>query len=93
VELPVTEVVGLRFPGQRRLVWYRAGGVAAPVGSQVVASLADAPTVGLVVVGAGQCLSYGADAAQLPCLLRPARPEEQPTPAVGAGQVLLDSLP
>ena len=93
MEFSAAEVIGLRFPGERRLVWYRAGGLEAPPGAYLVAPLAGGQAVGQVIVAAGQCLSYPADPALLPLVLRPARSEERPVSPAQAGRALLDSLP
>ena len=87
------ELVGVRFPPERRLRWFRATWSPVSPDQWVVAPLDGQERVGRVVVGRGQCLSYPGDLEGLPTLLRPARDDERPAPPHGEARRLLDSLP
>ena len=89
----LAEVVGIRFAVNGPVVWFRAGLVEAGVRTWVVAGRDGGETVGQVIVGRGQCLSFPSDPRELPLLVREAAEREIPPPFHGAAKRLLDSLP
>ena len=86
------EVVGLRTASGQPLSWHHASDLTAAVGDLVVATLNGSEIIAEVVIGRGQCLSYPGDPGELPRLLRPAGPRDQPIDLPTAGRRLLESL-
>lgn len=90
---PLDQVVGVRFPPERRLRWFRAAWSPVSPGEWVVACLDSQKLVGQVVVGSGQCLGFPGETDDLPPLQRLALDDERPVTPTGEARRLLDSLP